>query len=161
MQNHIQLLGTMHKKEAAAKRRHYKYRIELPLHVLAAATDPTATTEYQATTTALPKDKPATSETATTTMVAPTSSTAMTVFTGVAALPRHIAATDCRTNSAVPPAAMMSAPPATPLGSWGCTNPCKGGNIFIELLQRGSANDAFAFTGEPIMERVGVCIITS
>jgi thiamine pyrophosphate-dependent acetolactate synthase large subunit-like protein len=52
-------------------------------------------------------------------------------------------------------------PPTTPLGSWGCTNPCKGGNIFVELLQRSGANDTFAYTSGTFMERVGVCIITS
>jgi hypothetical protein len=44
---------------------------------------------------------------------------------------------------------------------WGCTNTCKGGNIFLEFLQRGGANDVFAYTGGTFMECVGVCAITS
>jgi hypothetical protein len=100
-------------------------------------------------TAALQWGKPAASETAATTMDL-TSSATMTALTGVAALLRHIAAAGCRTKLRQ----------ATPLRMWGCTNPCKGDNIFVELLQRDGANDAFAYIGGTIMERVGVCIIT-
>jgi thiamine pyrophosphate-dependent acetolactate synthase large subunit-like protein len=60
----------------------------------------------------------------------------------------------------VSPAAPMPTPPATLLRLWGYTNPRKGDNMFIELLQRGGANDAFAYTGGTFMECIGVCIIT-
>jgi glyoxylate carboligase len=98
-------------------------------------------------------------------MVAQASSAAMTTLIGATTLPHHIVAPGCRTNSVrcstVSHTASVLAPPATLLGFWGCTNPCKGGNIFLELLERGGANAAFAYTSGTFMERVGVCIITS
>jgi hypothetical protein len=87
-------------EEAAAESRHYKYRlcIEPPLHALAAATHPMMIVMYQAATAALPWGKPAASETAATTMVAPTSSATMIALTGVTALSCHITAAGCGTN---------------------------------------------------------------
>jgi hypothetical protein len=154
-------------EEAVAESRRYKYRlcIEPPLHALAAATHPMMIVMYQATTAALPWGKPTASETAATTMVAPTSSATMIALTGVTALSCHITAAGCGTNSircsTVSPATPLSAPPTTPLGSWGCTNPRKGGNIFIELLQHGGAYDTFSFIGGTFIERVGIYVITS
>jgi hypothetical protein len=67
-------------------------------------------------------------------MVALTSSIVMTVLTGAAALPCHIATVSYRTNSvrcsAVSVVALVLAPSPTSLGS---CNPHKSGNVFIEL----------------------------